>query len=410
MHSGPRAGSPPLREAALLLNCARLVLLPGHEEQIRSLVRQGIDWDALLRITRRHGMVPLLHRHLRGHGDIVPAEPLATLRTETLLNAARSMTLLSELQEILQLFEEHGIAALPYKGPVLALQLYGEPAFRQMADLDIMVRREDAARAVELLFERGYRSPHAPSPKQNRALFRADNNYPLLGGSNRPPVEIHWAFAHRHPIEALDLDELRLGSLVLERTGQRVRTFAPEELLIVLCFHGGRHMWERLSWLCDVAELIRARPIDWDHAFARAGRFGSRRVLLLGLASVQRLLGVPLPEQAAVRVQADREAVELAEQVHARFFSGDERPSDSLGLPFHRFQMRAMDDVRSRVRYVARSLFIPTAEDWESIRLPERLFPLYHLVRPLRLAVRYGVRLSRSRRSREERGTARSTR
>ena len=32
-----------------------------------------------------------------------------------------------------------------------------------------------------------------------------------------------------------------------------------ENLLLVRCAHGSKHLWERLGWICDVAELIRVR-------------------------------------------------------------------------------------------------------------------------------------------------------
>jgi hypothetical protein len=279
MNPEPMQTTAPSREAALLLQCTRVTLALGDEERIRDLLREGIDWNALLPFAQRHGMVPLLYRHLRGLADLVPGKPLDTLRDTALSNAVHSMMLMVELREILRLFEANGIPALPYKGPVLALQLYGETALRQMSDLDVLVRREDAVRAIEVLLERGYRSPHSPSERQRRALFRSDKNYPPHGDGAHPPVEVHWGFAFRHPIRTLGLDELKLGGHVLHLPGgMQVPTFAPEDLLIVLCFHGGRHMWERLAWLCDIAQLIRTRPLDWDAVLTRAAHLSSRRV------------------------------------------------------------------------------------------------------------------------------------
>jgi hypothetical protein len=39
-----------------------------------------------------------------------------------------------------------------------------------------------------------------------------------------------------------------------------------ENLLLVRCAHGSKHLWERLGWICDVAELIRVRKekSDWE--------------------------------------------------------------------------------------------------------------------------------------------------
>jgi hypothetical protein len=48
--------------------------------------------------------------------------------------------------------------------------------------------------------------------------------------------------------------------------------------------------------------------------------------------------------------------------------------------------MRAQDRLRDRIRYILFRLFLPTVEDWKQVRLPDPLFFLYFLFRPLRLA------------------------
>ncbi|MCA9471117.1 MAG: nucleotidyltransferase family protein [Nitrospira sp.] len=43
----------------------------------------------------------------------------------------------------------------------------------------------------------------------------------------------------------------------------QVRSLRAEELLLILCVHGSKHVWEELKWVCDVTELIRAQQIGW---------------------------------------------------------------------------------------------------------------------------------------------------
>jgi hypothetical protein len=74
----------------------------------------------------------------------MPAEWLARLRMQYMMNAARNMKMTAELLRILDALKEAGIKAMPLKGPVLAQQLYGDVALRQFSDLDILVAREDA--------------------------------------------------------------------------------------------------------------------------------------------------------------------------------------------------------------------------------------------------------------------------
>ena len=73
-------------------------------------------------------------------------------------DAARNVRLNDEMQRLLTLFEANHIRALPFKGPVLAQQLYGNIALRTMADLDFLVHEADLRNAKEMLAGEGFRS------------------------------------------------------------------------------------------------------------------------------------------------------------------------------------------------------------------------------------------------------------
>src|ERR671912_1303852 len=66
-------------EAELLISCARVELSEGHAERIRVLAGGGLDWDALLALAVRHGMIPLLHFHLNALG-VQPRRTAAAAR------------------------------------------------------------------------------------------------------------------------------------------------------------------------------------------------------------------------------------------------------------------------------------------------------------------------------------------
>src|SRR5207249_1097507 len=86
-------------------------------------------------------------------------------------NARRNLYMLRALLEILDLFEQHGIRAIPFKGPLLAAQAYGGVALRCFLDLDILIQPNELERARSLLVSRGYRADAAGNiPKQ--ALLR----------------------------------------------------------------------------------------------------------------------------------------------------------------------------------------------------------------------------------------------
>src|SRR5215210_3625491 len=50
---------------ALLLHCAQRRLNNKADAEIKGLIEQIKDWDDLLKISFRHGLMPLLYWHLR---------------------------------------------------------------------------------------------------------------------------------------------------------------------------------------------------------------------------------------------------------------------------------------------------------------------------------------------------------
>ena len=66
--------------------------------------------------------------------------------------------------------------------------------------------------------------------------------------------------------------------------GQKITTLSPEDMVIVLCFHGHKHAWQNLKWLADLIYAISNLPdIEWHNVFDRAGNMGLRRIVLIGL-------------------------------------------------------------------------------------------------------------------------------
>ena len=68
----------------------------------------------------------------------------------------------------MNVLEANGITAIPYKGPAIALKLYGNVARRQFADLDILVRKHDVWKAGRLIEAEGF-EPVFPIPSTMRA-------------------------------------------------------------------------------------------------------------------------------------------------------------------------------------------------------------------------------------------------
>ena len=203
-------------------------------------------------------------------------------------------------------------------------------------------------------------------------------------------VDLHWAMTPRDfgfPLEPESLwEQLELMSL----SGKEVMTLHPENLLLILCVHGGKHGWERLGWICDIAELIRIRnAMDWRTVMDQARALKSERMLFLGLYLASDLLGAPLPEEIKAKIHSDPAVKSLATQVSERLF----REVPPGVLEGWRFQVKMRDRLRDGCRYCFGLVMTPTGLELTLMPLPAVLFPLYYVIRPMRLLVKHGGRM-----------------
>ncbi len=163
------------------------------------LCRAGLDWEFLLREARRHSVLPLLDRGLRLHDGTRPPAPVRELlRAACRLTQRRNLALTAELLRILAALEDAGIAAVPFKGPVLAALAYGDLALRPFGDLDVLVRERDMARARAALVKRGYLPEFAFSAAGERAFRKAECALQFRHAGRDVVLELHWRLTERY--------------------------------------------------------------------------------------------------------------------------------------------------------------------------------------------------------------------
>jgi hypothetical protein len=374
-----------------LLLCAAQVTI-GQETVTRMcrLLRLELDWEFLFQLAHAHGILPLLHKRLEEHcGDLMPPTPRHQLHDLFEQNARRNLLMTAELLKLLRLLQDRELPVIPYKGPVMAAFVYGDLALRRADDLDILVKKRDAWRALELLRGLGFESSVPVAREQMPVFFKSECDLFLVHKQTRLVVELHWAIAppfYGFELETEDLwnrlDRVDLG-------GTAVPTLSREDLLLVLCAHGSKHFWERLEWICGIAELAHAEVrLDWESVMSQATRLHSERMLLLGLALAHDLSGAEIPATMLQRIRASAAVTSLARMVQKSLFSAEPVGLFCLTL----FRLHTRERVLDRIRYCLVRTWTPTYEDLEFLRLPPSLFSLYYLVRPLRLALAFGLR------------------
>ncbi len=351
-------------EWSALLECAS----PAHDLQKLASLLRSTDGDRLLVLAEEHGVIGQLAGCLRKlHEDFVSPEIRQALADRQRAQIFFTLRLTAELFGLLELFSSQGIEALVVKGPVLAVQAYGDPAMRSYGDLDMLVRQRNIRRATELMSAAGY----VPAVSLSAIdAGRIPGQYLFSKPDSKLIVELHndctlRYFPRRH-----------------------VSALSVEDELVLICIHGAKHFWERLMWIADVAALIsRQTAINWERVADSAKAVGAERMLHTGLRLASDLLKAQLPRKVQAAVQADTAATRLAAQTRKWLPAAGFSPPGLFERAFFRMRMRG--NLISGSAYLLRLALSSTEEDWQSDAQGNRHPILEVLRRPIRLARKY---------------------
>jgi Uncharacterised nucleotidyltransferase len=387
------------REQQLLLACSRTTVTDDVRTCIHHLIEAGIDWYYLLEKAYDHRVTPLVYQSLNSAApQLVPKPILRELQRRTDENARYNLYRTRELIRLVQLLRTRNISCLPFKGPILSALVYHNLALREYSDLDLLIHPKDVLKTRDVLLSEGYRIWSQPNRNPKAPVISARNKDVIFESANKlVRVELHWRLTGRHFSFPLDMQQLWQRLEITSLAGVKLRTLELEDLALYLCMHGSRHGWERLLWICDVAEIIRLdKQIDWQRVSLTARQLGCERMLALGLLLARNLLDAKLPEEDWKKIHVDQTIQVLAVQVAETLFSDTQlAPGISYWNDLHlRVRERLRDRMRLRVYYYRRYLrlaLVPNERDHNIVHLPPFLFSLYYLLRPFRLAKTFGL-------------------
>jgi hypothetical protein len=380
----------------LPLLCAQPRANAGVAMRIRALSENGMDWAALLAAAADYGVAPLVcHRLETLAGDSLPLFWRRRFQQEFVRNTRRNLFLTGKLFGVLTALDRSGVAAMPFKGPVLAEQAYGDIALRQFADLDIVLPHSEIIEAHRVLEGLGFDFDNSGCaiPEDSG---RVPGQYAYRNDAGTAFIELHTEKTMRYLPHPLDWKALGSRLETVTVCGHRVCTFSLEDTLLLLCVHGAKHFWSRLGWICDIAELVQApRGVDWARSESLARSMGCRRMWLLGLTLANEILQAPLPEPVLQQIRSDPAVASLSRCVQTQFLNST--GSNSSAAQRMRFRVNSQDTFTKGLRQLCRVTTRPTEDDWHTYQLPRWAGPLYLVLRPWRLLRAYGLGLRRKR-------------
>lgn len=362
---------------------------PWHDEERLPKLFRGIDWPRLLLLAEEHGVLGQLASCPNNDGTLVAPPKLK----QSLLERRRAQNFLTldltaELFRLLEILGKEGISALVFKGPVLAAQAYADPSVRSYGDLDLLVRQRDIRRATELMIASGYQAAiHL------RAIDagKIPGQYLFSKSDSTLLVELHNDLTLRYFPRPLPIEEFFSRQIRVRLDAYEVPAPCLEDELVLICVHGAKHFWERLSWIADVAGLVsRQTSIDWERAASSAKAVQAEHLVNTGLLLAMDVLKAELPKEIASRVRNDDVAAKLVARVLCWLPAAGYAPPQLFERAMFRLRMRG--GFLSAPAYLLKLALSPTEEDWQADGKISNSRFLDALRRPFRLARKYSRR------------------
>ena len=375
----------------------KLVLCSAHMSpdqktvgRIHHILSGPLSWPQVASVAFEHHLEPFVYENIKVAGDgRVPSLCMDSMREAARRTGAMAVLLFSELLRVYEIFQAQGVPLIPIKGPVLGWLAYGTLMRRRFLDLDFFVPQKHMRRAAVLFKSAGYSAQFDRVPENPGPTDSVPGQYSFLREATRTQIELHTERTLRYFPVPLDFEKMSRRLITVQLCGARLRSFSIEDSLVMLCVHGAKHFWERLSWIVDIAELIAAQPVDWRLAMRIAAKLRCTRLLLLGLYLAYQLLDAPLPQTVLDQARADSNVEWLVAKVGDKLTGA---VGSHMGvLPRAVFRYRTRDGIGDAVWQTIRLATAPTEGDCKSIRLPKALTPFYGLVRPWNLILEHGI-------------------
>lgn len=305
-------------EAELVLSLCRPRPAAAQLSRAAELLEQDLDWGSVIDHAQRHRVTPAVWAHVQrlGANSVVPMHR-HLFRAAALYNSLRSEAIQREFREVRSVLAECGLPTLIRKGIYLASAVYPEPSLRYMTDIDLLIRRTDAASFKEPLERLGYRQGKVvnnhrciePVRREIEAFWLINtSSLPSFQRPTSDPCIRLFRIDLRHHIlepsmgKRFDIDEWFARSRNEWLLGAPTRMPSREDFFIDLCVHLYREAITLssirsskdicLSKFVDVAEILASPHAAPDHARLTelVDRYSLKREIYFALAQTADLL------------------------------------------------------------------------------------------------------------------------
>ncbi|RBO80089.1 nucleotidyltransferase domain-containing protein [Nocardia puris] len=292
-------GSPAER---LLVHAALAEPTEAERAALAEAARGIGDWSEVLELAKVNATVPLVQRRLEREGlfDAVPEPVREGFAAVTERIADANERRLRGALELVKRFDEAGIRCVVLKGMLFSTEIYRDPRYKRMNDLDILIEFDQVEAAIEIYRELGLFATTELLGKAPKARAKRSHHLPsFVSRDGALVVGTHWGLIT--PLAGYPIDYDAIWDRVRRIDFHGVPAWAMSHTDNL--HHLGVHLpyyKTGVRELADIWNLARyaAGELDYELLLAEIEKAGTERLMYHALSLADRL--VPIPEFARV--------------------------------------------------------------------------------------------------------------
>ena len=396
-------------EELFIIICLRSGLEGDTNDEFVKIDFSIFDWDVVYEKSEQWQITPLLYKIITKNSFLsqfskIPDDFLQKMETKYIETVDKNKTTFGSLVKVLKVFNKSGInEIILLKGSHIAQFVYGDIGLRAMRDIDVLVRKEDLHKSVELLFQIGYglhKRFKAQKDTEIEKLIRAYKGHvPALSHPNGiKKIDIHWAIT-KSSLFNINTDLLWQRVKTKNINGTNVLVLSPEDLLLHLSIHlshDHKFKSKAIRQLYDMAVTINhdSCKIDWDMLRQRACKWGVEKHLYLSLRLSKEILGVSVPDDVLQGIKPKPFNEKILSKIHKRILSRQIENSDKKttfsNIP-HLDKFHPKNKLSKRLCFIFQRIFISPKELTKiySLPTPSKRIYFYYFFRIISLLYRY---------------------
>jgi hypothetical protein len=244
----------------LLLLLARYPYDKSDRERMSELLGEVQDWDLLVNLVNNHGIIALAAYNIKEAKleELVPVKAMAILENGLMQSMVRNVWLTERWKEVNEILNNARIKHILLKGMALEHTIYGALGLRQMTDNDILIRREEAIKAWDLLQEYGFGLILSKSPLHRKIMMDIHKHLPALYRDGYS-LEIHSALPGERFSDAKEYNRIFDEAPEISVNGTKAYSLPEEVQIEYLIKH---HLGHQHAGDCQIRTFIDIKLLD----------------------------------------------------------------------------------------------------------------------------------------------------